>query len=216
MCHEQALQLKRELGDKLGAATSLGNLGAIARLEQRFGQAIMFHHEALEVVRALGHPEVEALLLANLALVFRDQGDVQTALVHQNEALALAERLMRPEVLWRVRASRGETYRRLGDVPAAVADLTAAVSDIEGVRDRLSQDDEKLTFFGEDKETIYARLVVLFHAELGHEARALEYVERARSRLFLDQLAFLVAQIGQTEPLSYKEILHYLSESVSN
>jgi len=40
------------------------------------------------------------------------------------------------------------------------------VEGIERVRGWLSLDEEKLTFFGEDKGTIYTRLITLLHGGL--------------------------------------------------
>jgi len=211
-CHERSLALKRELDDKLGEAASLGNLGIIARLQGRLEQAMTYHRQALDIAQVIGHKEGEARDLANLALAYRDAGDLTTALAHQNDALLLAEALDQPELLWRVRAGRAETHRRLGDAQAAVADLKAGVEGIEHVRGRLSRDEEKLTFFGEDKGTIYARLVRLLHAELKHDAEALVYVERARSRLFLEQLALPLVEMDQARPLGYGEIRRCLRE----
>jgi tetratricopeptide (TPR) repeat protein len=212
-CHERSLSIKQQVGDRLGEAASLGNLGIIARLRGRFEQAIAYHRQAVDIARSIGHTEGEAQDLANLALVYRDSGDPVAALAHQNDALALAEALDQPELLWRVRVGRAETYRRLGDAQVAVADLKTAVKGIEHVRGWLSRDEEKLTFFGEDKGTIYARLVRLLHADLKQDAEALAYVERARSRLFLEQLALLAAEMDRVKPLSYEQICHYLKES---
>jgi len=86
-------------------------------------------------------------------------------------------------------AGSSEAYRRLGDAPAAVADLKAAVKGIERVRGRLSRDEEKLTFFGEDRGAIYTRLVRLLCTELKRGARALAYAERERSRIFSESMA---------------------------
>ena len=79
----------------------------------------------------------------------------------------------------------------------------------------LSRDEEKLTFFGEDKGTIYQRLVTLLHRELHRADEALAYVERARSRVFLELLArgqISVAQKVRTEaPLSFPGIIELLT-----
>ena len=94
----------------------------------------------------------------------------------------------------------------MGNARAAGADLKLAVEGIESVRGRLNLDEEKLTFFGEDKGALYVHLVKLLHAELKRAAEALEYVERARSRLFLDQLALMSTGRRETAPLEYEQI----------
>jgi tetratricopeptide (TPR) repeat protein len=192
----------------------LGNLGTIARLQGHLAEAESYQRQALALTRAIGHKGGEAQDLANLALVWRDAGKLAAALAQQSEALALAATLDQPELLWRICAGRAESYRRLGDPQSASEDLKAAVAGIEQVRGRLQRDIEKLTFFGEDKGAIYSGLVLLLHRELQEEAEALDYVERARSRLFLDILERAGLRDAQESslgrPLGFQELTSLL------
>lgn len=52
MC-EQALSLRREVGDHLNKANTQGNLGTIVQRQGHFEWAITCHHQALDVARAI-------------------------------------------------------------------------------------------------------------------------------------------------------------------
>ncbi len=115
--------------------------------------------------------------------------------------------------MWEIHAGRSETYRRSGNILNAVVDLKEAVTIIESVRRRLFQDTERLSFFGEGKGHIYARLIIMLHKELQQDADALNYVERSRSRAFLDVLeakGLILPEGGEGEPLCFQELVGLL------
>lgn len=154
--------------------------------------------------------EGEAHHLANLGIVCREMGNLRDALGYQDRALSVAEEIEQPEVKWRVRSGRSRTNELLGDVQAAVADLKVAVEDIERVRGNLRQHEERLSFFGEKKPGVYVQLVELLHSKLGFEGEALEYVERAKSRSFLDLLQQQNVHItteSEGKPVRFEEVV---------
>jgi hypothetical protein len=98
-----------------------------------------------------------------------------------------------------------------GNVSNALADLKEAVTIIESVRRRLLQDTERLSFFGEGKGHIYARLIMMLHEELHRDDEALDYVER--SRAFLDVLearGLILPEGGEGEPLCFQQLVRLL------
>jgi tetratricopeptide (TPR) repeat protein len=208
--NQRSLALKRAVGDRLGESTSLGNLGTIARLQRSFDEAIEFHQSALALTHEIGHKEGEAQDLANLALVFRDRGDLSSALSHYRNALSTAAEIDQPEITWRIQTGLGGVYRLLGRTDDAILNLEAAVSGIEGIRGRLFEDDEKLLFTSFDKLGVYTQLILLLHQD-GQETKQFEYVERARSRLMLDQLARLDVPEALFEiPVTYAGLKDFL------
>ena len=185
----------------------MGNLGTIARLEKKFDDALKFHREALGITRSIGHKEGEAQDLANLALIFRDQRDAPKALAHLKDALRIAEDIHQPEIIWRIHAGLSSVYRRMNETEFAVTELELAVEGFEGIRGRLLRDEEKLIFVGLDKIGVYGQLVQMLHDPIHRDARAFDYVERARARLFLDQLAHIVLDRAFSEsPANYMEV----------
>lgn len=212
-CYERALALHKECNDQLGLLAALINIGSINRLEGRFEDARTSHLESLEIARSLEHKEGQAYNLANLALIYNQITDFLTALDYQEQALSLGKSIQQPELLWQIRYSRSETYRGLEQIRNAVAELKKAVRIIERVRRRLRQDEERLSFFGAPKGNVYALLIAILHDYLKRSNEALEYVERSRSRAFLDVLeakGLTLPEGGEGEPLRFQELVGLL------
>ena len=74
--YEQALAIAREIGDRRGEGTDLGNLGnAYADLGQ-VRRAIEYYEQALAIAREIGDRRGEGNTLGNLGLLLKQQGDV--------------------------------------------------------------------------------------------------------------------------------------------
>ncbi len=88
--HEQALDLAREVGDRMAEAFSLSNLGVQAIELGDHDRARASYELGLAIARAEGASEAEVLALQNLACLEWIQGDTTTAATRSEEALALA------------------------------------------------------------------------------------------------------------------------------
>ncbi|MGV2390910.1 MAG UNVERIFIED_CONTAM: tetratricopeptide repeat protein [Microcystis novacekii LVE1205-3] len=51
--HQQSLAITRELDDRSGEASSLGNLGVDYHLLGQYQKAINYHQQSLEIVRVI-------------------------------------------------------------------------------------------------------------------------------------------------------------------
>jgi tetratricopeptide (TPR) repeat protein len=91
--HEEALALRRELGDRNGIAASLHALGTIADRHGEVGPAVALLEEALELRRELRDRDGIAMSLTNLGALAGRQGDFERAGVLFEEALALLREL---------------------------------------------------------------------------------------------------------------------------
>ncbi|MEI8175090.1 MAG: hypothetical protein WCG28_04025, partial [bacterium] len=81
------------------------------------------------------------------------------------------------------------------------------------VRRRLRRDEERLSFFGSSKGNVYALLIAILHDYLKRDSEALEYVERSRSRAFLDVLearGLILPEEEEGKPLYFQEVLKLL------
>ena len=118
---EEALPLRRAVGDRRGEAGTLHNIGrAWADLgEPR--KALAFYDEALPLQRAVGDRRGEATTLGNIGAVWADLGEPRTALAFYDEALPLlrsvGDRRGEAETLTNI----GLVWSRLGDFDQAVA-----------------------------------------------------------------------------------------------
>ena len=84
--HEQALALRRQMGDQLGTTTSLTELGILARLHGDLDRATTLHEQALALRREMGDEQGMAGSLNELGLLALTRGDYVAAapLLHQS------------------------------------------------------------------------------------------------------------------------------------
>jgi predicted ATPase/class 3 adenylate cyclase len=87
--YEQALALRRELGDTRGIAGSLSNLAGVAERRGDYGRAVPLFEEALTLARVSGDTLGIAKTLGNLGLALGQQGDIEREAALFEEALAL-------------------------------------------------------------------------------------------------------------------------------
>ncbi|NTW02456.1 MAG: CHAT domain-containing protein, partial [Oscillochloris sp.] len=126
-------------------------------------------------------------ILAQLGLLSQVQGNNETALGHFRAAIALT--LSHQLQHWRpiLRARVASLLAQSGAHAAAEAEWRAAVAEIEALREDIAVEDVRVHLFG-TTPYVYESLV-LFLLEQGRNTEAFAYVERARSRAFLDLLA---------------------------
>jgi non-specific serine/threonine protein kinase len=91
--YEEGLAIRRQLGDRLGVASSLGYLANLAAEQGDFPRAQALHEESLAIRRELGDRFGIALSLGNLGLAALEQGDYATARSRGEESLALRREL---------------------------------------------------------------------------------------------------------------------------
>jgi CHAT domain-containing protein/tetratricopeptide (TPR) repeat protein len=86
---EAARQLYRAVGDRLGEATTLNNVGFVYNSLGEKQQALDYYNQALPLVRAVGDKGGEAATLNNIGSVYHSLGERQQALDYYNQALPL-------------------------------------------------------------------------------------------------------------------------------
>ncbi|GIG88757.1 tetratricopeptide repeat protein [Plantactinospora endophytica] len=132
---EQAVAVRRELGDRRGEAWNLAELGALRLVTGDYPQATRLQEQALAAFRALGDQSGEAAALGELGTLRRRIGDYQGATALHEQALAifrvLGDRSREAYTLGEI----GTVRLRTGDYPQASALLERALSIFEELRD---------------------------------------------------------------------------------
>src|SRR5438046_5553860 len=91
---EQALLIRRALGDRWGAAMSLNNLGKVAtEYERDPAAARQYLEESLAILRELGDQQGFALVLGNLGETLHEQGEYEPARALLQESLDILREL---------------------------------------------------------------------------------------------------------------------------
>jgi predicted ATPase/DNA-binding SARP family transcriptional activator/class 3 adenylate cyclase len=91
--NEEALIIRRQLGDQRGIAASLNNLGHVARLQGDYALARALYEESLAIGRDLGDKQGLTVSLNGLGLVHCHQGDCAAARPRLEESLAIGREL---------------------------------------------------------------------------------------------------------------------------
>jgi LuxR family transcriptional regulator, maltose regulon positive regulatory protein len=137
--HEAAIQAAWHLGDQLGQANALTDLGEVRRLTGEHPAAAQALEQALGIFRDLGHRLGQASALTDLGMVRRLTGDYPAAAQAFEQALAiyrdLGDRLGQAGAL----GSLGLARLSMGEYPAAVHALEQALGIFGDLGNRLGQ-----------------------------------------------------------------------------
>ena len=137
--HTAAIQAARHLGDRLGQANALNDLGDVRRLTCDYPAAAEALEQALGIYRDLGNRLGQANALRDLGAVGRLTGDYPAAAEALEQALGiyrdLGDRLGQANVLNYL----GVIRRLTGDYPAAARALEQALGIFCDLGDRLGQ-----------------------------------------------------------------------------
>ncbi len=88
---QQALVISREIDDRQGEESDLGNLGnAYAGLGQ-VGKATEYYEQALVISREIGDRRGEAICLHNIGELHKDQGNIPLARQYLEQSLVISE-----------------------------------------------------------------------------------------------------------------------------
>lgn len=188
--------------DHFDAAVKLNTaLGLDARLAYVYwGQGLLYHligderasEEAYQHALAIAQqPDVSNLqvvsdVLWHIGFLYHTQERWAEALAAYNRALDIATELGGTHWLSLIHFRRGNVLRHFGRLDEAFAAYHQAIESIEALRGATQIEEIKIGLLGTTQQVYEA--MVLLCLELGRTADAFDYMERARSRAFLDTL----------------------------
>ena len=120
-----ALAIYRALGDRVGEAGTLMNIGVSLEQELRWQEALDYYAVALPIARDLRHPSILPMLLTSIGTVYEYQGEFTTALAYETEAIEIAR--------------SGEDELVIANVLRCLGRLQIAMGDVEGARRTLDE-----------------------------------------------------------------------------
>ncbi|MCA9936797.1 MAG: tetratricopeptide repeat protein, partial [Anaerolineales bacterium] len=185
---QQALEHERAIGHVRGEAEGLSMMGMLYQDLGDLSQAIAFHQAALDMSQKAGYRLGMALDMSNLGAVLRKSGEFQRALDMQNQALATITPLHNPDLQGVILYGRAATHEALGHLHQARADYEAALAHVEWLRGTLAEESHRISMLDADRLGIYRRLARLYHRSFQDTLATFELVERARTRVLLEQL----------------------------
>jgi len=174
---EQAMALRRELGDRRGEAQSANNLADhLARLGRR-EEGVSMLHRALELNREIGHRYGEAVVLVNLGDALLGLDRPREALPWLHEAHEVFAEVKDPDGLGFAAHARGRCYMALGRESEAVDSYHEALASHQSSGNR-------------QRQAVTLRYLGRAHAKAGRIDRASESLAHS---------AAIYHQLGDTE-----------------
>jgi tetratricopeptide (TPR) repeat protein/transcriptional regulator with XRE-family HTH domain len=139
--HEAAIQAARHLGDQLGEANALCDLGVVRWLAGDYPVAVQADEQALGIYRELGNRLGEANALHNLAAVRRMTADYPAAAEADEQALCIYRDVGNRVGQANALLDLGTVQLVTGDYPAAAEALEQALDVYRDIGDRAGQAD---------------------------------------------------------------------------
>jgi len=188
-CLDAAEESYRRLGITRRIAMVLWAKGLIFQINGDHQRCEATFTEALESARLQNSHNVLAAsdILTQLGLLAETQGEHQRALRFYSEASAQARRYDIRHWQPILQARIASITARLGQTEAAAQLWRQSIDAVENLRSSIDTEAIRVSLFG-TTQYIYESFV-LFLLEHGQHEEAFAYVERARSRAFLDLLA---------------------------
>ena len=198
----QALPLRRAVGDRGGEATTLNNIGLVYDSLGEKQKALEYYNQALPLTRAVGDRGGQAGTLNNIGAVYNSLGEKQKALEFFNQALplfrAVGDRGGEATTLSNV----AFLQRSQGNLKAALTLMDSAITIVEDLRTNIGSQELRASYFAtvQGYYEFYIDLLMQLHQQnpsQGYDALALHTSERARARSLLELLTEANANIRQ-------------------
>ena len=183
---ETALEIRRSIGDRAGEGITLNNIALTYLALGDTNQALVYGHDALELQRAIGDRPWEAITLHGLGFINHQLGDYRQALQFYQDALAVHRAVGAREEQIPTLIQIGLLHEQQQRVAQALTHYREAIEMIETIQRALKVDDFGAGF-SDSYAKAYAIIIELLWKE-GHFAEAFAYAERARARVFLNQI----------------------------
>jgi len=197
---ENSLNLRKETGDLFGEASCLSSMGeAHLRLDHET-VALEYFEESLRIRREVGQVSGEGGCLNDIGFIYLKRKNSTAAESVFQQSLEIGEYLGRPLIIWQAQYGLARAAEMEGKMDLAMDWYESAIGTIENIRSQLILEEHKMGFFRE-KVKIYHHMIDLLYSRYEKEQdrsylnEAFSYMERSRSRAFLDLLAEARAKI---------------------
>ena len=124
---EQALSLRRAIGEESGIILSLQNMGFLQMAQGQMDRAVKSFMEALNQSRAIQYENAIAVSLGNLGAIHQMQGRYKAALDSYQEAIGTLEKLKDKKGIAEYTKMAGSVYLELNLLPQAFEKLNSAI-----------------------------------------------------------------------------------------
>jgi tetratricopeptide (TPR) repeat protein len=118
--YQEALKLRRDIGDKKGVGDTLIDLGSYYQDSGRYEEALKLYKESLQIQRGVGNEDYEALCLNNIGLAYLSKGDYDNARTYFQQALQFRQK-------FKVPGDTADTLHNLAETSAKTGQFDTAL-----------------------------------------------------------------------------------------
>ncbi len=184
---QQAIQIVEAIDYKRGLGYGYMNLGSVYLQHGKTDMAFKYFRKALKISQEILDGRNEVKCLYQIGNAYHSLNKTKMALDTLNITAEKAEKMFIPEVEWRAHRLIGQIHFENKYLEESLSAYLKALSVIENMRSQIKVEEYKAGFI-DDKLDVYSDLVNLY-IQLEQPGKALEIVERAKSRNFIDLLS---------------------------
>ena len=135
---QEALQIRRDIGDKRGLADTLIDMGNFSNDRGDHDQALKMYKEALQLERDIGNESLQAICMNNIGAVYSEKNQYDDALTYFQQVLQLREKSKVPQDIVEAVYNLGQVLSNMGQYDQAISyymralDLRRSMNDPHG------------------------------------------------------------------------------------
>ena len=191
----QALAAAEQAGNEAFEVAVLNNIGSLkAHLEENL-DALYYLNKARNLAEKIKLNNYLVSIYTNIGIIYARQGDYQNSSLYYDKAINLALSENENQTLWESYLEKGNLLKKQGKLAEAQFYYLNSINIIETLRSKLTMEEDKASFLGSDKRlNAYHNLIDLLvnlnkeKGEPAYLAQAFNFMERAKSRAFLDSI----------------------------
>jgi adenylate cyclase len=133
----QSLKIKEQIGDQMGIAASLNNIGLIYVNQGDYPKALDYYSRSLKIEEQIGNQKGISLSLNNIGIIYNNQGDYPKALDYYTQSLKIKEQIGDQKGVAASLNNIGLIYQYQGNYPKALDYYTQSLKIKEQIGDQL-------------------------------------------------------------------------------
>lgn len=201
---QNALRIDRETGYKKGIHLRLRELGIVFAETGELDRALASFEEAAALQQSLGATVERGFTQTLIASVHRRKRNLTQAETALKEALPVLQEANVPDFVWPTFYNYGLLSRDQGRIQDALQWMREAIRVIENLREGVGLPEERSSYL-ESRLDVYESIVALL-VQTENIEEAFEFVQRSKSRAFLDLLSeHRIDPQADLDPAQYDE-----------
>ncbi len=162
----QALTIQKQIGDKAGEGTTLGNIATAYHDQGDYDSAMKYMEQSLTIYQQIGNKAGEGATLNNISQIYNARGDYETALRYLQQALTIYQQIGNKKGKSVSLNNIAQIYRARGDYETALRYQEQSLTICQQIGDKAGEG------------ATLNNIATAYHAQKDYDS-ALKYMEQA-------------------------------------